>query len=218
MRHTWRAGILLAATFGTGAAIAAPVLTFDTAFAAKGEPDFLHYRVLFRSGGAVHRMEVWREHDRRIKRVTDDAIETYAFRPSARDPGYNLSVLDLKRRVHTLVDRTNLYRIGQFSDWFDLGHGLRHPHAAYALAAGSAPAGAPGTPAPCRWYDLKQGQQATRICWDAKNRLPLLIYAGNGQLVWRVTATDTRPFAASVFAIHDQGFVRNDANRDISPD
>ena len=102
---------------------------------------FLHYQVLFASNGAVHRMELWRDRDRRIKRVTDQALVTYATR-KAGDVGYTLKVLDLKRRISTLIDRTNLYRIGSFTDWYDLSHGLRHPKGAYRLvAAQAAPVG-----------------------------------------------------------------------------
>ena len=77
------------------------------------------------------------------------------------------------------------------------------------------------TPQPvqsCDWYELTQGGHATRICWSASLRLPLLIDSAQGAPVWRVTEVDRRPIAAWQFATDDRGFVRNDANTDISGD
>ena len=223
MRAALRAGgalrlamVLVAATAASGAAGAAG-LTFGDVFSARGEPASLHYRLASRSAGVGPRMEVWRDGDRRIRRDTDAAVTTFAFhRPG--DAGYRLSVLDRAKRIHTRIDRTNLYRIGEFADWFDLAHGLRHPRGAYRLARAAAPAGAPGPLRPCTWYGLAEGRRETRICWDAVDRLPLLIASGDGRLVWRVVALDRRPVPASRFAIDDRGYVRNDADQDIASD
>jgi hypothetical protein len=35
---------------------------------------------------------------------------------------------------------------------------------------------------------------------------------------WRVTSVDHKPIATKVFAVHDEGFIRNDANADIERD
>lgn len=207
------------------ALLAAPLLAaagtpdpFALAFPTRGEPARLHYRVMYRTADGVHRAEVWREGDRRVKRVTDAAVALYAFHPVSSDPGYKLSVLDLKRHIHTLVDRTNLYRIGQFADWFDLGHGLRHPAAAYTIKPGVPPPHIPALPAPCRWHDLAEAGRLTRICWDPRAHLPLEIATAQGQPLWRVVALDRAAFPRDTFTIHDKGFVRNDANQDISND
>lgn len=208
--------LLLALGAAPGGA-AAGSLKFDDVFNARGEPASLHYRVAFRSAGAVHGMEVWRDGERRVRRSTDRAITTFAFH-RAGDAGYRLSILDRTRRIHTRIDRTNLYRIGQFADWFDLTHGLSHPKGDYRLARGSAPPAAPAALRPCAWYDLTEGTRATHICWDAADRLPLLIAASDGQLLWRVDALDRRQISPSRFAINDRGYVRNDADRDIERD
>ena len=177
----------------------------------------LHYRVLFVGTDRVHRMELWRDHDRRVKRLTDRAIATFAtHRPG--DAGYSMTVLDLQRRISTRIDRSNLYRVGNFTDWFDLTHGLRHPKGAYRLTTGDAPTGMPVSAAPCRWYDLTQGQRTAHICWDARNHVPQLIATANGHPVWRIVAIDTAPVAAATFVANDRGFVKNDANRDIEGD
>lgn len=207
---------LLGASFAVAAAPARPD-QFNRVFAAEGEPRYLHYQVMYQSNGAIHRLEVWREGDKRIKRLTDDTVASYAFHP-APGPGYRLSVLDLKRRIHTLVDRTNLYRIGAFADWYDLGHGLRHPMGPYTLAPGKPMARVPWLPAVCHWYDLTQEGGTTHICWDSQDHLPLLIADANNRILYRVLSIDPRPFPAGVFTINDKGFVRNNANQDISPD
>ena len=192
-------------------------LSFDRVFSAAGEPPVLHYRVLFVGTDRVHRMELWRDHDRRVKRLTDRAIATFAtHRPG--DAGYSMTVLDLQRRISTRIDRSNLYRVGNFTDWFDLTHGLRHPKGAYRLTTGDAPTGMPVSAAPCRWYDLTQGQRTAHICWDARNHVPQLIATANGHPVWRIVAIDTAPVAAATFVANDRGFVKNDANRDIEGD
>jgi hypothetical protein len=36
--------------------------------------------------------------------------------------------------------------------------------------------------------------------------------------VWRVATLDRKPIASKTFEIHDEGFVRNDANQDIERD
>ncbi len=212
-----RVAALAFLSLAAAAPATAPKLRFDQAFSTVGEPARVHYQVAYRANGAVHRLEVWRDGDRRVKRVTDGAIASFATH-QPRDAGYALTVLDRRRRISTRVDRVNLYRVGQFTDWFDLGHGLRHPKAAYTLVAASAPAGVPAPLAPCRWYDLTQGGVATHICWSDSEHLPLILADAQGQPVWRVAALDHRPLPASLFVVDDRGYVRNDANSDISKD
>ncbi|MFA5914569.1 MAG: hypothetical protein WCV99_23470 [Sterolibacterium sp.] len=191
--------------------------TFEQIFSAKGEPAALHYRAVFISKGAEHRLEVWRDGDRRLKRRTDDAIEIYVLREPG-DAEFRMSILDMEKRIHTRIDRTNLYRIGNFTDWFDLAHGLRHPMGEYRVAKARAPDAAPKPIAACQWYDLTQDQRTTHICWSAQSRIPLAIQAQEGEVVWRVTALDQKPIPVKTFDIHDAGFVRNDANQDIERD
>lgn len=210
--------LLIAASCGAVAVPAAgKSLRFEQAFATAGEPAAIRYRVLYRSGDAVHHLEVERQGDRRIRRSTDRRLVSYASHTPG-DPYYDLTLLDTAKRISTRVDRTNLYRLGNFADWFDLGHGLRHPRAGYVLTAGKAPAAMPRVPGSCGWYDLAQQGRTTHICWDRTDRLPLLIVSSEGQLMWRVTAVDLHPIPASDFDVADQGYVRNDADEDIEGD
>jgi len=194
---------------------AAP-LQFGQVFAAR-EQGALHYRATFVSRGAEHGVEVWRNGAARVKRVTDQEIETFA----RREPGqaeFEMTVLDLRRKIETKIDRSNLLRIGNFTDWFDLAHALRHPAGTYALTPASQAKGVPEPAAACRWYELKQQANASLICWSARDELPMLIVSPSGQVVWRVTQLDRQRIPADVFVPRDEGFVRNDANQDIERD
>ena len=191
-------------------------LRFEQVFDAGGAASSLHYQASYRVGGGLHRVEGWRDGELRVKRRTDDRIEIHASR-SAGSAEFAMSILDLEKRIHTSVSRSNLYRIGSFTDWFDLAHGLRHPKGAYALRSIAAPAEAPAPVQSCTWFELAQNGQASRICWSAVDQLPMLILSG-GDVVWRITALDRGPIAADTFAIRDEGYLRNDADRDIEPD
>ena len=195
---------------------AAPSLRFDDAFAAQGEPESLHYLVLFRSAGVVHRMEVWRDGDRRIRRNTDQALTIFASHKPG-EAGYHLAVLDRVKHVRTDIERTNLYRIGQFADWFDFGHGLRHPKGAYTLTR-LTPAPAMRAIRPCSWYALTQGDRVTNICWDTGYRIPLLITGADGQPQWKVVVADRAVIPPARFAIDDRNYIHDNANADIERD
>ena len=192
-------------------------LTFEKAFDVKNEPATIHYQAAFEANGKVHQLEVWRDGDRRLKRRTDDAAETYVTHKPG-DAEFRMSILDKKKMIHTRIDRTNLYRIGNFTDWFDLGHGLKHPTGEYQLNSSSIPKGVPKSIGPCKWYDLTQQNQATHVCWSQSDRLPLLMLAEDGKVLWRVTSLDRKPIPEKTFAVHDEGYVRNNANQDIEPD
>ncbi len=208
--------LLTAAVALTAAAPhAAPSQKFETVFAAAGEPATLHFRADYGTGPAMHHLEVWRDHDKQLKRVTDGIVETYVAH-AADGVDFRMIIVDNRKRIVTTIDRANLYRLGNFTDWFDLGHGLRHPKGVYTLGPGKAPAGAPKPFAACRWYDLAEGPRTTHVCWSADYRLPLVIAPG-GAAMWHVTAID-RMVPATAFRIVDKGYVRMNANRDIEPD
>ncbi len=194
-----------------------PGLRFDQVFNDRGEPGTLHYEVRYGAPGEAHKLEVWREGERRLVRRTDDAIETHIAR-QPRDPGFQMVVLDLRRKIETRIARDDLYRIGNFTDWFDLAHGLRHPKAAYRLTASARPAQSPRPLEACDWYALAQGGRSTALCWSSRARLPLLMLDDSGRVLWQVTAIGRKPTPAAVFEVRDIGFVRNDADQDISGD
>jgi hypothetical protein len=190
---------------------------FEAAFSDKGQPASLHFTSTFRSDGMEHKLEVWRLNDEHLKRVTDGALEVHVGRKSG-DPEFRMTVLDLKKRLMTQIDRSNLYRIGNFTDWFDLAHGIRHPKGEYQLVKGKKLDGMPRAIDACDWFDLTQGHKTSHICWSTKNKLPLLVSAPDGQIVWQVSQLERKPISKKTFEIHDEGFIRNDANQDIEHD
>jgi hypothetical protein len=207
------------ATFCLAAAVSAAQAqgpAFEEAFATRSEPPALHYQAIFSTKGSEHRLEVWRDGDK-LKRSTDEAIDTYVF----RQPGsaeFQMSIMDRKKKTHTLVGRTSLYRIGNFTDWFDLAHGLKHPVGAYRIVEAQAPHGAPKAAMDCQWYDLSQNNHTTHICWNVGSGLPLVIQAESGEVVWKLVSVDAKPIPAKTFEIHDEGYILNNANEDIVGD
>lgn len=192
-------------------------LDFDKTFSGKGEARQLHYRASYIVDGKAHQVDVWRDGALRLKRRTDDTLETHVFKP-AKENEWRMVVLDLPRKIRTDIDRSNLYRIGHFTDWFSLAHALARPSGAYTLTAlASAPAADQPLSA-CRWYALQRGAAVSHICWSTALRLPLLITDAAGNTQWKVTSASTQAFPAAAFAVNDAGFVRNNANADIQSD
>lgn len=220
IRRTGAAAILaaFAASAGVPLARADGSLDFDRTFNDQGEPQTLHYVAAYRLADGEHRVEAWRDRGVHLKRRTDDTIETYVDR-SPEDTEWSMAVLDLKHRIRTDVDRTSLYRIGHFSDWFSMAHALSRPVGPYRLAelAGGEAPGLP-TVAPCRWFALSQGARTTRICWNATQRVPMLIVDESNTRLWEINHVDTGPLPGATFVIDDRGFVRNDAHADIMGD
>lgn len=211
--------VLLVGASVKDALAAKPAISpFEAAFSASDEPAALYYRVTYEGRDGPHSLQVWRDGQSRLRRKTDDTLDTYIVRNPA-DPGeYQMTVVDYRKRITTRIDRNNLIRLGNFSDWFDLAHGLRHPSGAYELTASEAPAAAPTPISDCRWYALRQRDVTHRICWSVRDRLPLVIWQEQKGIVWRVTEVARKPIAADTFMLHDAGFVRNDANDDIDRD
>jgi hypothetical protein len=192
-------------------------LRFDKVFSDQGEPRAIHYKVDFWRGAEVHHLELWRDAGQ-LTRRTDDAVQTHARRQGA-GPEFEMAVLDLKKKIITTVGRTNLYRIGDFTEWFDLAHGLKFPKADYTLKTASAPPQVSIKPLEaCRWYALTQAGRTTLVCWSDSARVPLQLASAEGQLLWNVTFLQRRVPDAEVFKIKDEGFIRNDANQDIDRD
>ena len=193
-------------------------LDFTSTFSASGEPADLHYDVIFMALAGTHTLEVWRDAQTRLRRKTDNAVDTYVVRNPADPSEYQMTVVDYRKRITTFIDRNNLVRLGHFSDWFDLAHGIRYPTGKYRLVQSNAPRGAPKPIDTCRWYAVEQTEDEHRICWNTRERLPLIIWSQRRGIVWRVTQITHEPITADIFKLHDAGFVRNNANSDIDSD
>jgi hypothetical protein len=208
------------ATFAIAAKTVEPVeaATFESTFSAKGEPATIYYTVRFAAGGSMHTMQIWRDGDKRLRRRTDDVLDTYVIRETADPTEYRMIVVDYVRRITTRIDRNNLVRLGHFSDWFDLAHGLRHPVGQYRIVSSDAPPKIEPPISACRWHEIRQGDASNRVCWSERERLPLVIWSSARGVVWRVTQVSRQGLPIDAFEIHDAGFVRNDANEDIEND
>ncbi len=193
--------------------------TFESVFRAGAEPAALFYSATLESKDGAHTLQVWRDGQTRLRRKTDQAIDTYVARMAADSLEYQMIVVDYRRRITTRINRNNLIRLGHISDWFDLAHGLRHPVGRYELALTRAPARSPAPLTPCRWYALTEGQDTHHICWSARANLPMMIWSDRtDSVVWRVSEVDYGPIGDDTFVLHDAGFVRNDANADVDRD
>lgn len=180
----------------------------------------MHYRASYLLDGKPHQLELWRDRNVRLKRRTDDSIETRLFK-SAGQTEWQMVVLDLKRRIRTDIDRTNLARIGHFTDWFGQSHGLAHPVGPYQLhklSARERPTVAPHPAMACQWYALNQNNSNSAICWSAALHLPITITDAHGEVQWHITEADSLPLNQKEFLIDDQNFAKNDANGDIRAD
>jgi hypothetical protein len=211
------ASAFLSTALASTAASAATRLEFDKAFTDRNEPKQAHYRATYSLNGQEHQVEIWRDRNVNLKRRTDDAIETHVFKPPGQVE-WKMVVLDLKRKIRTDIDRTNLYRIGHFTDWFSLAHSLTRPNGPYDLATLHEPVASAAPIATCRWYLLTQGERSSKVCWSAAWRVPLLITDRNDKVQWKITELDSGRFAADALRVDDHGFVRNNANEDIKAD
>jgi hypothetical protein len=210
--------IAVALALSAQSACAGALLDFDRTFNDSREPARSHYVATYRLADGEHRVEVWRDRNLRLKRHTDEAIETYVDRPLGKTE-WSMVVLDLKRRIRTDIDRTNLYRIGHFIDWFSLSHSLSRPTGPYELAILPQNAQPPVAPiGACRWYLLTQGSRTNKICWSAAQGAAFVITDGNDAVRWMLSAIDSHALPAATFAIDDRDFVRNNANEDIEAD
>jgi hypothetical protein len=194
----------------------APGLRFEQVFQARDSATPLHYKVRYLADNGAHTVEAWEAGDR-LARRTDDTIELHATR-SPDGASFALTVLDLKRKISTRIDRDSLHRIGDSTEWSELAQGLRRPRTDYVLHATAAPDPAPQAVGPCDWYELIQGHRTTRVCWSPGARLPLLMVDADGRVEWQVLAVDKLMPSPETFEIRDTGFVRNDAREDITGD
>ncbi|MEP6790480.1 MAG: hypothetical protein ABI907_03860 [Ramlibacter sp.] len=215
--HGIRICALGLALAGAGGGALAADLDFDRTFNSRADAGYLHYRATYTQAGQAHQVEVWRDRDLRLKRRTDDRVETLVTKPAGQAE-WQMTVLDLKRKIRTDIARTNLMRIGHFTDWFSLSHSLARPSGPYQLSVATRPAGIAPALRPCKWYALKAQDVESRVCWSAEAGLPLLIASSDGKEQWRISHVDKAAPAAQAFAINDKGFVRNNANEDIKTD
>jgi len=195
-------------------------LEWDQAFSLRHAPASAYFRAVYQDGdGTQHSLEVWRESDLHLRRQTDQDLILYVDRRPDGDDDYRL--LDERRGLLVHASRTNLYRIGIFSDFARLAHVVARPAGPYILTRlARSPERTPlGS---CRWYEVRVAAGATReICWSAHWALPLRIRErlGDGAVRTVLLVQEARAPVrdASVFRAPAEGYAEVDADEDIDP-
>ncbi len=205
----------------SGNVSAAPSLSWDGVFSSERVAPDLHIKARYSDKQThEHVLELWRSGDAHLRRTTDKRIDIHVDKGD--DGEYHYQIADLEKRILVQVDRTNLYRIGTFSDWPSLAHILIRPKGEYALTPITRHAGKIAGRT-CKWYRLDQGEprEASEICWSRKLEIPLQIKRldenRHSRLVWNVQQANIRPLPLADFEIRKEHLMEVDANSDIDP-
>lgn len=211
--------MVLAAT-AIHAVSAAPAPNWNQAFPTRAAPTDVHFVAHYVDGrGARHSLEVWRRDQTFLHRRTDDLIDLYAVtdHPGA-EARYRL--IDRRRLIVADVTRTNLYRIGIYSDALGLAHVLDRPKEPYRIETARAPLGinAKG----CRWKALVRTQTRparSLVCWSSAWGLPMVIVDADGapKEVFRVDAVDRAPGGAAALPRVPSGYALVNVDEEVDP-
>ena len=220
MKGPWARALCLLAggMLSAGAASAkSPDLRFEAVFRPAPPRAHVHAVAEYRSADGEHHLEIWRRGSTLLRRDTDDRLTTVArLRPN--DPNFRMDLLDHRRRIHAVLDRDSLLRVGRFIDWNDLAYSLRHPPLSYRLYRAASVPRTVKPVAPCTWYALDEAGHVSRICWSETEALPIVILGPAGNTTFKIKAIDHRAFDDGIFRPDIRGYVRNDAVHDISGD
>jgi len=211
---------LAALTLNGAARAEAKPLAWDDVFSLRDAPKGVHLKASYLDAkGASHDLEVWRDGDARLRRRTDDKIDLFAEKTGTGEYAFHLVDLDKKRLIE--VSRTNLYRIGVFTDWSALAGMLTRPKGAHTLRPDVRPRQKTRA-GECRWIRLEvQAGGAKEICWSDRFKVPLIIQtpAPNTGFttVFEVKQIEAKVPGAEVFKIARQGLTVIAADQDINP-
>jgi hypothetical protein len=192
-------------------ACAAP-LSWQAAFPVSEAPSQVYFQARYIDArGVPHKLQVWRDGSQLLRR-SDNALDIEVSHDATGAAHYR--VFDYRRGIVTQVARSNLYRIGVFSDDFSLAHVLTRPRGALALTMGQAqilPMGA------CNWIQISPAQgAASEACWSAQWGVPLEIRQA-GRPVFQIEQL-ARSAPAPFMQKQQRDWITVDANQDIDPD
>ena len=224
-------GILAGALLMTGPATAASAaagsgsaLKWEQAFPVSHPEAAVHFVATYLdAAGASHRLEVWRVGMRYLHRRSDDRLDLYAV--PAAGPGAELAYRLVDHERHAVFDvaRTNLHRIGVFSNWAAQAHVLERPATRYTLRKVAAPAGVAVSGCDWRRIEPEGATPASTVCWSSRWGLPLAIVGGGAPaLQFRVLSVESiKPAAARALAGLPEipaGYGYFDSNEEIGPE
>jgi len=191
---------------------------FDRIFSAKNEPKSVYFLASYVTKTGDHQLEVWRQADQ-LRRKTDTSSDAFVTKkPGPED--WSMVILDHQKKIASQIDRMSLLKIGSFTDWYDLGHGLTRPFGPHVvMESKSVPKIKVSPIEPCTWYDLTQKGLTSQVCWSNRVKLPLLIVGNDHQTItWRIQTLKTDPIRREIFLVNDKGYIRNNASKDIMDD
>ena len=232
-----KARLLLAsvALLAAGAhAAPGPGMSWAQAFAAAAAPADVHFKASYRgSDGAPHVLESWRVGTALLHRRTDQDLDLFVSADPASVGHYHYRLVDHRRKAVIDVGRTNLFRIGVFTDWDGLAHAITAPRGAVQIEALGQDVGPGGQP--CEWRWVQPGgshgkaEAGSDICWSPAWGLPLRIrdHAAAGTSADTPAPADSfqvvlverlpEPHALSVPPGVPAGYDYIDADADIDP-
>ncbi|MES2000672.1 MAG: hypothetical protein V4446_15280 [Pseudomonadota bacterium] len=198
------------ALIATAPACAAP-LSWQTAFPIEQAPSQVYFQARYvNAQGQSHRLQIWRDGARLLRR-TDDALDIEVTHDAAGAAQYR--VFDYRRGIVTQVARSNLYRIGVFSEGFSLAHVLARPYGAFQLAVDLGQAPLSGD---CNWIRISPAEGApSQVCWSAQWGVPMEIRQ-SGQTVFQIEQL-ARNVPESFLQAARRNWITVDANQDIDP-
>jgi hypothetical protein len=193
---------------------------FDLVFSAKGEPRWMHFHANYVGKTGSHRLELWRDNQKEVRRRTDDNTDAYVTH-SGLSEDWSMVILDHRKKMSAKLDRQTLMKMGTFTDWFDLSHGLIRPFGPHQVKSIEAPSDLAEKPIEaCKWAQLSQkGAGTVRVCWSQKYHLPLMMTSEDkNQVVWKITDIETKAISKMVFKADLGGYNQHDTVKDLMDD
>jgi len=203
-----RVAIVLA-LLATSAVAHAEPNAWQRTFVTKRAPKTVFFRATFEdASGKPHEVRSWRDGDKRLRRDTDAAMSLLVTRAAGGELAYEL--VDRVQKVKVEVNRTNLYRVGLFSDWSALATNVAEPRTKYDLVVTDRTEKRK-VGGDCRWVKLDKQE----ICWSDAWGVPLVIRR-DAREIYRVVEISSK-VDAKVFE-PEQGLFVVDANEDMGGD
>lgn len=192
-------------------------LSCQSLFSDEGLASYFHFNAEYLDKkNNRHRLEYWRKGKEKLRRLTDNKLDAYAY--LGKDGNYTYFVIDKQRQIAVKISRVSLYKTGIFYDWNSLAHILRCDSKDRLKKLDKKPIKLYGYT--CEWYELLKPSEAYRVCWSRQLGIPFLIERTQdhqARTIWEIKSLDTKPIDESFFNINTDSLFRIDADEDIFP-